>query len=52
MLKRGFEPIFNNESEVLILGSFPSKMSFEIGFYYGNPRNRFWKMLQDFLRLS
>lgn len=52
MLKRGFEPIFNNESEVLILGSFPSKMSFEIGFYYGNPRNRFWKMLQDFFKVE
>ncbi|MCI5967979.1 DNA-deoxyinosine glycosylase [Helicobacter sp.] len=50
--KRGFEPIFDCESEVLILGSFPSRMSFAEGFYYANPRNRFWKMLQDFFKVK
>ena len=40
-----FEPIFNNESKVLILGTFPSVKSREQKFYYGHPQNRFWKLL-------
>lgn len=39
----GFEPFFDGESVLLILGSFPSVMSRAEGFYYGNPQNRFWK---------
>ena len=50
--KKGFEPVFDCESEILILGSFPSKMSFEVGFYYGHPRNRFWKMLEGFFKIK
>lgn len=41
----GFEPIYDERAEVLILGSFPSVKSREVGFYYGNPQNRFWTML-------
>ena len=41
----GFEPVFYADSEVLILGSFPSVKSRKIDFYYGNKQNRFWKML-------
>lgn len=41
----GFEPIIDEDSEVLILGSFPSVKSRQVGFYYGNPQNRFWKVL-------
>ena len=40
-----FPPVFDERSEILILGSFPSVKSREEGFYYGNPHNRFWKML-------
>lgn len=40
-----FDPVWTKESEVLILGSFPSVKSRETGFFYGHPRNRFWKML-------
>ena len=40
-----FEPVFNEESKVLILGSFPSVKSRENNFYYGQPQNRFWKVL-------
>ncbi len=39
-----FEPVFDNQSEVLILGSFPSVKSRENQFYYGHPQNRFWKV--------
>lgn len=41
----GFAPVIDENSEVLILGSFPSVKSREVGFYYGNPQNRFWKTL-------
>lgn len=44
----GFPPFINADSELLILGSFPSVKSREINFYYGNPRNAFWGMLARF----
>lgn len=40
-----FAPVFNADSEILILGSFPSVKSREQNFYYGHPQNRFWKLL-------
>lgn len=42
-----FEPVFDENSKVLILGTFPSVKSREQGFYYGHPRNRFWKILAE-----
>lgn len=39
------EPYYNHDSEILILGSFPSVKSRELGFYYAHPYNRFWKVL-------
>lgn len=39
------DPIYNSESKILILGSFPSVKSREVQFYYGHPQNRFWKVL-------
>lgn len=38
-------PTFDEQSEVLILGSFPSAKSREMGFYYGHPQNRFWRVM-------
>lgn len=40
-----FEPLFDTNSEVLILGSFPSVKSRETGFYYGHSQNRFWRVI-------
>ena len=42
-----FKPIVFKESEVLILGSFPSIDSFDKSFYYAHPRNQFWKLLSE-----
>lgn len=42
---KGFDPVYDNDSKVLILGSIPSIKSRELGFYYGNKTNRFWRML-------
>ncbi len=44
----GFDPVADLNSVLLILGSFPSVKSREEGFYYGNPQNRFWRMLCSF----
>ncbi len=46
----GFSPVFDKNSKVLILGSFPSVKSREISFYYGNKQNRFWRMLCGFFQ--
>jgi hypoxanthine-DNA glycosylase len=40
-----FAPVCDENSRVLILGTAPSRMSREVGFYYGHPQNRFWKVL-------
>ncbi|MCI8670030.1 MAG: DNA-deoxyinosine glycosylase [Lachnospiraceae bacterium] len=40
-----FKPVYDENSKVLILGSFPSVKSRIQGFYYGHPQNRFWKVL-------
>lgn len=41
------EPVFNDKSKVLILGSFPSVKSREQQFFYGHPQNRFWRVLSE-----
>lgn len=39
-----FGPVYDENSRILILGSFPSVKSREQQFYYGHPQNRFWKV--------
>lgn len=45
MPQHNIEPIFNENSQILILGSFPSVKSREGQFFYDHPQNRFWKVL-------
>jgi hypoxanthine-DNA glycosylase len=40
-----FPPLFDENSDTLILGSFPSVKSREAMFFYGHPQNRFWKLI-------
>ncbi len=40
-----FPPLYDENSRVLILGSFPSVKSREQKFFYGHPQNRFWRVL-------
>ena len=42
-----FQPIYNSKSRILMLGTMPSPKSREVGFYYGHPRNRFWRVVSD-----
>jgi len=48
-LTHPFGPVFDARSRVLVLGSFPSPLSRERGFYYMNPQNRFWRVLSAVL---
>jgi double-stranded uracil-DNA glycosylase len=45
----GLPPILGKDPAVLILGSFPSKMSLALQQYYANPHNQFWKIMSDLL---
>ncbi|MBQ6368984.1 MAG: DNA-deoxyinosine glycosylase [Parasporobacterium sp.] len=38
-------PTYDQNSRILILGSFPSVKSREMMYFYGHPQNRFWKVL-------
>jgi len=42
-----FIPLYDENSEILILGSFPSVKSQENKFFYGHPQNRFWPMIAE-----
>lgn len=42
-----FAPVYDENSRILILGSFPSVVSRRQNFYYANPSNRFWKVLAE-----
>ena len=39
-------PVYDENSRILILGSFPSVKSREAAFFYGHPQNRFWRVLE------
>ena len=45
MIVHPIPPVFDGQSEILILGSFPSVKSREAGFFYGHPQNRYWKVI-------
>ncbi len=45
MINHPFPPLFDRDSKILILGSFPSVKSREQMFFYGHPQNRYWKVL-------
>ncbi|MCH5250236.1 MAG: DNA-deoxyinosine glycosylase [Lachnospiraceae bacterium] len=38
-------PLYDKDSKVLILGSFPSVKSREGQFFYHHPQNRYWKVM-------
>jgi TDG/mug DNA glycosylase family protein len=43
----GLLPITGPDPSILILGSFPSVLSLERQEYYGNPKNRFWVVMEE-----
>ena len=42
-------PVYDKQSKILILGSFPSVKSRETAFFYGHPQNRFWRVVSGVL---
>lgn len=48
-IKREFGPVYDANSKILILGSFPSVKSRQVNFFYGHPQNRFWPLLSRVL---
>ena len=44
-VKHTINPIYNEKSNILILGTFPSVKSRENKFFYSHPQNRFWKII-------
>lgn len=48
-LVHDIKPVYNENSKILFLGTFPSPKSREQGFFYGHPRNRMWKVLAEVL---
>jgi double-stranded uracil-DNA glycosylase len=46
-ISRGLSPVTGPKPLILILGSFPSAMSLERDEYYGNPKNRFWAVMEE-----
>lgn len=44
-----FDAVWNENSKILILGSFPSVKSREEMFFYAHPRNRFWTVMSNIL---
>jgi len=52
MIDHPFPPLYNKDSKILILGSFPSVKSREQMFFYGHPQNRFWKVISSVLGCS
>lgn len=49
LVRHTIEPVFDAHSRVLILGTMPSPKSRALGFYYGHPQNRFWRVLSAVL---
>ena len=47
MIKHTIPPVYDANSRILVLGSFPSVKSREQQFFYGHKQNRFWKVLAD-----
>ena len=49
MITHPIKPVFDENSRILILGSFPSVKSREAAFFYGHPQNRFWRVISAVL---
>lgn len=49
LLDRSFEPVYQSDAKLLILGSLPGKRSIVDQRYYAHPRNAFWPIMSDLI---
>ena len=47
-----FSPVLGIEPKILILGTMPSRKSLEMQEYYSHPRNVFWKIIFNLLKVT
>ena len=52
MIKKGLKPVYDKNTEILIVGSFPGEESLRREEYYGNSRNYFWRIMQSILNVD
>ena len=52
MIYSPLSPVFDNNSRILILGSYPSEKSRAAKFYYAHPKNRFWSVLSNLIGVN
>lgn len=50
-MKKAFEPVIDDNSKILILGTMPGEKSLELQQYYGNRGNHFWKIIFEMFNL-
>ena len=48
-MTHNIDPVYDSNSKILILGSFPSVKSREQQFFYGHKQNRFWRVMAQVL---
>jgi len=51
-LTHPYEPVFNSQSKILILGTIPSISSRENGFFYMHNKNRFWPIMETIFNIK
>jgi double-stranded uracil-DNA glycosylase len=50
-LLQGLPVLSGDFPRLLIVGSFPSTLSLDAGEYYANPRNQFWRIIENHLKI-
>ena len=45
-------PILNDETEILVVGTYPGQISREKNQYYANPINQFWRLIGNILNIN
>ena len=51
-VKRSFAPVVDSRTRLLVLGSLPGELSLAQSRYYGNPRNLFWRLMSEVIRVE
>ncbi|WP_342119795.1 DNA-deoxyinosine glycosylase [Pseudoduganella sp. OTU4001] len=51
-LKRCFDPVVDDRTRLLVLGSLPGDKSLAVQEYYGNRQNKFWMLMSEVIGLD